>query len=191
MSSRTLRRIPIAPDLNPKLVVCPSEPIPLRSNRHTRTLEQRQSHHTLETRPCSTVTFVTGFETSFLKWPPGRATIKIPHQEVSMNRCLALYSFLLLLLWRQLPARQNPQVKTQKLPRRHPHPRSAVNRLPSPQVPLSPCAWLAQWARKSARAATTSAPSSRDPVEVDGKVVVPAGAEALRQSRRSCTPGPL
>ena len=62
-----------------------------------------------------------------------------------MNRRLVLFSSLLLLLWTSVACSTKPAGENAEAPQRHTY--SAVSRLPSPQVPLSPCAWLEQWAR--------------------------------------------
>ena len=123
------------------------------------------------------VTFVTGFPPSSLNLVAAQATIKIPYWEVSVNRRLALYSFLLLLLWTSVACSKKPAGETANA--------SATSSiLGSKQVTLPPgtavtvCLSRAVGSKLSAKGDHFSAIVAR-PVEVDGKVVLPAGAEAL------------
>ena len=123
------------------------------------------------------VTSVTRFEPSSLNLVAAPATIKILHQEVSLNRRLALHSFLLLLLWTSVACSMKPAGENAEA--------SATSHIfGSKQVTLPPGTAVtvrlasAVGSKLSASGGHFSAIVVR-PVEVNGKVVVPAGAEAL------------
>jgi hypothetical protein len=123
------------------------------------------------------VTSVTQFEPSSLNLVATHATINILHWEVSLNRRVALHSFLLLLIWASVACATKPTGENAEA--------SATSHIfGSSQVTLPPGTAVtvrlssAVGSKLSASGDHFSAIVAR-PVEVNGKVVVPAGAEAL------------
>jgi len=123
------------------------------------------------------VTSVTQFEPSSLNAVATHATINILHWEVSLNRRVTLHSFLLLLIWASVACATKPNGENVEA--------SATSHIfGSSQVTLPPGTAVtvrlssAVGSKLSASGDHFSAIVAR-PVEVNGKVVVPAGAEAL------------
>ncbi len=133
--------------------------------------------HTLETCPCNAVTFVIRFGPSAFNLVHGSSYDQFSHQEVSVYRRLALFNSLLLFIWTSVACSSKPAGENLDV--------SATSHIfGSKQVTLPAGAVVtvrlasAVGSKLSATGDHFSATVAR-PVEVDGKVVVPAGAEAL------------
>jgi hypothetical protein len=103
--------------------------------------------------------------------------IKIPHQEVSVNRRLALHSFLLLLLGASVACSTKPAGESAEA--------SATSHVPGSKQVTLPAGTAVTVRLASAVGSKLNANGDHfsatvaTPVQGDGKVVLPAGAEAL------------